>query len=374
PRAHPAHRLLRVRHVRRRRLHAPGEDRERAALHVRHLRVRVLVPYDRRLRGGGDRRGHPAHLPRRTRAGADVRGAGEPAAHPADVRRRSGVLAGARQDALRRFDHPLRLLHRRRRRRRRLRGVERHRRQRRLRIEVLPGPGVRVPARPAGSRVPAAAAVRDVRGQRRLRDPGAQHFSADKGVTMHLTIAAIEMMSLLIHGDPQRVPNPSRDGLRWAKPSFVRTIAAAPADRARPAAAPAADEEGAPAKAPPAPPPVPAGIDVAKLRAEYDKLRDALFRARARAELVEEGVYASKLGAKIRWKGAPDFIMRRAEVLLDGNSIWDSEEKPLVDEQIKVSERPIKPGIHGVTIRLEVRPGKKSDKETEGLGYELEHS
>jgi hypothetical protein len=151
-------------------------------------------------------------------------------------------------------------------------------------------------------------------------------------------------------------------------------LAAEPAPRARPAAPPAADDDGAPAKAPPAPPPVPASIDVAKLRAEYDKLRDALFRARARAELVEEGVYASKLGAKIRWKGAPDFVLRRAEVRLDGNSIWDSGEKPLVDEQIKVSERPIKPGTHGVTVRLEVRPGKKSEKENEGLGYEIEHS
>jgi len=149
-------------------------------------------------------------------------------------------------------------------------------------------------------------------------------------------------------------------------------VAAAPAPSARPAA-PADDDSGA-AKPPPAPPAVPATIDVAKLRADYDRLRDALFRARARAELVEEGVYQSKLGAKIRWKGAPDFILRRAEVRLDGNSIWDSGEKPLVDERISVSERPIKPGTHGVTVRLEVRPGKKSEKEHEGLGYEIEHS
>jgi hypothetical protein len=153
----------------------------------------------------------------------------------------------------------------------------------------------------------------------------------------------------------------------------------------RAAAAPrlaAADAEPSPAKAPPpapaarsAPAATSAGpIDVAKLRADYDRLRDALFRARARAQLVEEGVYASKLGAKIRWKGAPDFILRRAEVRLDGDSIWDSGEKPLVDELIKVSERPIKPGQHTVMVRLEVRPGKKSEKEHENLGYEFEHT
>ena len=147
-------------------------------------------------------------------------------------------------------------------------------------------------------------------------------------------------------------------------------VAAAPAPSARPA--PPAEDDNA--KAPPAPPPVPATIDVAKLRADYDRLRDALFRARARAELVEEGVYQSKLGDKIRWKGAPDFILRRAEVRLDGDAIWDSGEKPLVDELIKVSERPIKPGTHTIALHLEVRPGKRAKAEDVELGYSSEHT
>ena len=121
-------------------------------------------------------------------------------------------------------------------------------------------------------------------------------------------------------------------------------------------------------------PPVAPTIDLAKLRAEYDCLRDELFRARARAELVEEGIYASKLGATLRWKGAPDFILHRAEIRLDGNAIWDSGEKPLVDELIKVSERPIKPGPHTVTVKIEVRPGKKGEKEHADLGYESEQT
>lgn len=122
-------------------------------------------------------------------------------------------------------------------------------------------------------------------------------------------------------------------------------------------------------------PPVPAPtVDLAKLRAEYDRLRDELFRSRARAELVEEGIYASKLAATLRWKGAPDFILRRAEIRLDGNSIWDSGEKPLVDELIKVSERPTKPGPHTLTVRIEVRPGKKGEKEHADLGYESEQT
>ena len=121
-------------------------------------------------------------------------------------------------------------------------------------------------------------------------------------------------------------------------------------------------------------PPVAPTVDLAKLRAEYDRLRDELFRARARAELVEEGIYASKLGASLRWKGAPDFILHRAEIRLDGNAIRDSGEKPLVDELIKVSERPIKPGAHTLTVKIEVRPGKKGEKEHADLGYESEQT
>src|SRR5690349_15857977 len=135
---------------------------------------------------------------------------------------------------------------------------------------------------------------------------------------MHLTIALLT--SLLAAARQPPAPG--------------HMLAAAPAKAAAaPAASTPAGDDAAPAK--PSPPPAgsapAASIDVAKLRAEYDRLRDALFRSRARAELVEEGVYASKLGARIRWKGAPDFLLRRAEVLLDGNSIWDSGEKPMVD-------------------------------------------
>jgi hypothetical protein len=145
-----------------------------------------------------------------------------------------------------------------------------------------------------------------------------------------------------------------------------------PADKsaAPPAGAPNGGNNGASETAPP----TPATIDLAKLRAEYDRLRDELFRARARAELVEEGIYASKLGATLRWKGAPDFILHRAEVRFDGNAVWDSGEKPLVDELIKVSERSIKPGPHTVTVKMEVRPGKKGEKEHADLGYESEQT
>ncbi|MES1208398.1 MAG: hypothetical protein ABUS79_20870, partial [Pseudomonadota bacterium] len=79
-------------------------------------------------------------------------------------------------------------------------------------------------------------------------------------------------------------------------------------------------------------------------------------------------------GATLRWKGAPNFLLHRAEIRLDGNVIWDSGEKPMVDDLIKVSQRPVKPGPHTITVKIDVRPGKKANKEHADLGYESEQT
>jgi hypothetical protein len=146
------------------------------------------------------------------------------------------------------------------------------------------------------------------------------------------------------------------------------TRAAAP--KAAPAPAPA--DEAAPPAAEPAPGP---SVDLQKLRAEYDRLRDELFRARSRAQLVEEGLWNARLGAQLRWKAAPDYVIRHAEVRLDGGTIWDSGDKPVTDDKLTIAERPCKPGPHAFTLRLEIRPGtKKKGKDIENLGYSSEQT
>jgi hypothetical protein len=136
-------------------------------------------------------------------------------------------------------------------------------------------------------------------------------------------------------------------------------------------------EEAAPKEAAEAPPPAaPApALDLAKLRADYDRLRDQLFRARTRAALVQEGLYTSRLGARLEWEAAPDFVIRHAEVRLDGGTIWDSGDKPVTDDVITVADRPCKPGPHALTVRLEIRPGtKKKGMDIEQLGYVTEQT
>jgi hypothetical protein len=134
------------------------------------------------------------------------------------------------------------------------------------------------------------------------------------------------------------------------------------------------DTPPAAASAEPAPTPGPS-VDLQKLRADYDRLRDELFRSRSRAQLVEEGLWSARLGATLRWKAAPDYVIRHAEVRLDGGTIWDSGDKPVTDDKLTIAERPCKPGPHSFTLRLDVRPGtKKKGKDIDNLGYSSEQT
>jgi hypothetical protein len=113
--------------------------------------------------------------------------------------------------------------------------------------------------------------------------------------------------------------------------------------------------------------------DLERLRADYDRLRDELFRARSRAQIVEDGLWTSRLSATFRWKGGPSYLVHHASVRLDGADIWDSGDKPVTDDLVTVAERPVKPGAHALTLRIDIRPGKKS-KDSDKLGYVSEHT
>jgi hypothetical protein len=118
--------------------------------------------------------------------------------------------------------------------------------------------------------------------------------------------------------------------------------------------------------------------DLAKLRVEYDRIREELFKARVRSQKVAEGVYPSKLDARLRWKGGPDFVIRKARFLLDGAELWDSADRVQTDDLIEVAERNVKPGPHALTVRLEIRPKTEAKGGTktgaDKLGYTSEHT
>jgi len=194
---------------------------------------------------------------------------------------------------------------------------------------------------------------------------------------------------------PAAAPGPS-GGALWAPPATPPATPPPPAedkpaDDIKPIGDDAAAAEAAPAKAPPAalkpaadskareaggaPPQVASGPapDLEKLRADYDRLRDDLFKSRARAQIVEDALYKSKLAATFRWKGAPGYVVHHASIRLDGGEIWDSGDKAVTDDLVTVAERGVKAGPHALTLRIEIRPGKKS-ADSDKLGYSSEHT
>jgi hypothetical protein len=215
-------------------------------------------------------------------------------------------------------------------------------------------------------------------------------------LTFALTLALATALSSAAHAKPKRkarrpaaaaAPAPDDAPSESATPDEPIAGQNKPDDK--PAEAPPPD--AAPARAPspakvadaesPAPPPAAPvvtpgpSVDLQKLRADYDRLRDELFRSRSRAQLVEESLWNARLGAELRWKAAPDYIIRHAEVRLDGGTIWDSGDKPVTDDKLTIAERPCKPGPHSFTVRLEIRPGtKKKGKDIDTLGYSTEHT
>jgi hypothetical protein len=160
-------------------------------------------------------------------------------------------------------------------------------------------------------------------------------------------------------GEPEAAPAPP--------PAAAAVEKRAPVIAANDAPAPAETKEAAP-PAPPAP-----SADLEKLRADYDRLRDELFRGRSRAQLVEDALWKSKLSASFRWKGGPNYLVHHASVKLDGAEIWDSGDKPVTDDLVTIAERAVKAGPHALTLRIEIRPGKKS-KDSDRLGYVSEHT
>jgi len=114
--------------------------------------------------------------------------------------------------------------------------------------------------------------------------------------------------------------------------------------------------------------------DLAKLRAEYDRIREELFKARVRGQKAAEVAYPSKLDARLRWKGRPDFIIRKARFLLDGAELWDSADSAQTDDLIEIAERAVKPGPHALTVRLEIRPKVESKGGTKAGGEQLGHT
>jgi len=141
--------------------------------------------------------------------------------------------------------------------------------------------------------------------------------------------------------------------------ALVITLLALPAVAAAqaedpPEAAEAADAEAADADA---------GTSLDSLRKEYLRLRDKLFRSRARAAAVGDALYSTKLSIYLHWGSARFYNISRATIRLDGSNIFDDAQGTIASDEAPRFEGFVAPGRHVISVRLETE-GKEDDRFT----------
>jgi hypothetical protein len=165
---------------------------------------------------------------------------------------------------------------------------------------------------------------------------------------------------------PSPSPSPS--------PALLADDSAAAAALTAPVVAPApAPAEQAPHAAPAPPPPVEktrsGAPGVEALRAQYEALKDELYRSRARRETLESALLSTQLLPVIRWDGGRHHIVTRAEVRLDGVRLWESTDGLVSDKPVDLAARSAPPGPHMLGVRVEVR-----SRDDAKLGYVSDQS
>jgi hypothetical protein len=111
------------------------------------------------------------------------------------------------------------------------------------------------------------------------------------------------------------------------------------------------------------------GPGVEALRAQYEALKDELYRSRARRETLETALLSTQLLPVIRWDGGRHHTVTRAEVRLDGVRLWESTDGLVSDKPVDLAARSAPPGPHMLGVRVEVR-----SRDDAKLGYVSDQS
>jgi hypothetical protein len=203
---------------------------------------------------------------------------------------------------------------------------------------------------------------------------------------MKLMAPSVSLIAALVMAAPVRARPPAARGSAVARTPRPRPAATPPppapallADDSAPAGAPPAPVpapppvEQAPHATPAAPAPVEktrgGGPSVETLRAQYETLKDELFRSRARRETLEGALLSTQLLPVIRWDGSRHHAVTRAEVRLDGVRLWESTDGLVSDKPLDLAPRSAPPGPHMLGVRIEVH-----SRDDAKLGYVSDQS
>ena len=137
----------------------------------------------------------------------------------------------------------------------------------------------------------------------------------------------------------------------------------APVEQATPpdaATTPAATE--APPAPPPPPPPAPmttpepatqkANVDLDTLNNEYNQLRDELFRSRAKAHLLGDALFKTKIVATFQYKAQRAWPIKKVTLKIDDQPVFTAD-SPATQDPLKLYDGFAAPGRHTLAVRIE---------------------
>jgi hypothetical protein len=96
-------------------------------------------------------------------------------------------------------------------------------------------------------------------------------------------------------------------------------------------------------------------LDIDALRQEYLRLRDELFRSRARAATVASALYSTRMRIHLDYESARFHAVTRATIRLDGAGVYDDAGGAIGTDQAPRFEGYVAPGRHQIGIRIEAQ-------------------
>jgi hypothetical protein len=113
----------------------------------------------------------------------------------------------------------------------------------------------------------------------------------------------------------------------------------------------------APAAPPPqqreeAPPPSKANVDLEGLNREYNALRDELFRSRAKAHLIGDALFKTKIVAQFQYKAQRAWPIKKVTLKIDDQPVF-TVDSPSTTDPLKLYDGFAAPGKHTLALRVE---------------------
>jgi hypothetical protein len=138
-------------------------------------------------------------------------------------------------------------------------------------------------------------------------------------------------------------------------------------------AAPAATPAPAPVAPTPSPQPSKSSVELDGLVTEYSAIRDELFRSRAKAAVLGEALFKTKLEVNFKYAAGRAWPLKKVSLRLDERPVY-SGESANGDTPQKIFETVAAPGRHVLTARVEasgVGEDRVSYATEDSFGFEI---